>query len=295
MTENRNNWYHIWQSYEETSGLSAEKLSKSFRAVESVFAGQMARKIRRWKIFSAVASCIAVPLLFISVYFISTLGYTEQYANYIQVYVPKGRTDTVILPDSSVVRMNSDTYLMYPEKFGKKRKIFINGEAFLDVKKDVRKEFVVSAKSVDIVVHGTSFNVRSYSDETYTETKLYEGSVSVCFAGKNILLEPGQQVTVDDNTFESSIEWFDVNHSMTWKDGSFIFRNKGLDEITSYLEKIFNVRILICDASLLSKKYFVAFSSDLTLEKMLSALNFKDEMDIEKTEDGVIELHTKLN
>lgn len=295
MTENRNNWYHIWQSYEETSRLSAEKLARSFKAVESVFARQMDRKIRKWKTFSAVAASIAVPLLFISVYLVSTLRDTEHYANYIQVYVPKGKTETVVLPDSSVVHMNSDTYLMYPEKFGKRRKIFLNGEAYLDVTKDARKEFVVSAKSIDIVVHGTSFNVRSYGDESYTETRLYEGSVSVCFAGKNILLEPGQQVTVDNYTLESSVERFDVSNSMTWKDGSFIFRNKGLDEITSYLEKIFNVRILICDADLLSKKYFVAFSSDLALEEMLAALNFKSEMYITKTEEGVIELHRKLN
>ena len=295
MTKNRNNWYHIWQSYEETTCLSAEKLSKSFSAVESVLAGQVMRKMRRLKIFSAVAACIAVPLLFFLVYFASTLVYTERCTNYLQVYVPKGKTDTVVLPDSSRVCMNSDTYLIYPEKFGKTRKIFINGEAFLDVNKDPNKEFVVSAKSVDIVVHGTSFNVRSYADEPYTETRLYEGSVSLFFAGKSIRLEPGQQVTVDDNTMESSFERFDVNHSRTWKDGSFIFRNKGLDEITSYLEKIFNVRILICDASLLSKKYFVAISSNLELEEMLSAINFKSEMNITKTEEGVIELRRKLN
>lgn len=293
MTENGNDWYHIWQSYGESSRLPKEKIARSFKAVESVFVRQTARKIRRWKTVSAIAAGLAVPLVCLSVYLISSLRETEQYANYIQVYVPKGQTETVILPDSSVVQMNSDTYLMYPEKFGKRRKIFLNGEAYLDVRKDIRKEFVVSARSVDIVVHGTSFNVRSYGDESYTETRLYEGSVSVCCNGRDILLKPGQQVTVDNNTMEACVEEFDVNNSMTWKDGSYIFRNKGLDEIASYLERIFNVRILICDSELLHKKYFVAFSSDLSLEEMLSALNFKSEMAVTTTEEGVIELHKK--
>ena len=293
MTENRNDWYHIWQSYDESSRLSPERLAKSFKALESVFARQADRKIRRWKTVAAIAACLAAPLVFLSVYLMSNLHESEQYANYIQVYVPKGKTETVVLPDSSVVQMNSDTYLMYPEKFGKTRKIFLNGEAYLDVSKDARKEFVVRAKSVDIVVHGTSFNVRSYGDESYTETRLYEGSVSVCFDGQDILLQPGQQVTVDNSTMKSIAAQSDVNNSMTSNDGSYIFRNKGLDEITSYLEKIFNVRILICDAELLHKKYFVAFTSDLSLEEMLSALNFKSEMSVTKTEEGVIELHRK--
>lgn len=92
-------------------------------------------------------------------------------------------TTSVLLPDSTVVHLNSESSLRYPTFFaGDVRQVELNGEAYFDVTQHPRKRFIVSTPHhSQVEVYGTSFNVEAYGNETPISTTLIEGSVGFIY------------------------------------------------------------------------------------------------------------------
>jgi ferric-dicitrate binding protein FerR (iron transport regulator) len=102
-------------------------------------------------------------------------------------------TDT--LPDGSVVILNKDAELSYPEDFdGDTRRIALNGEAFFDVAPDKNKPFVISVNEVTVQVVGTSFNVKGTSERT--EVIVETGIVAVKKNTNEVKLAPNEKAVV---------------------------------------------------------------------------------------------------
>ncbi|MEN8119302.1 MAG: FecR family protein [Bacteroidota bacterium] len=120
----------------------------------------------------------------------------------LEVSVEKGSKSVVKLTDGTTIWLNSETTIRYPDKFANnQRDVFIEGEAFFEVAKDKNRPFKVHTSDMDIVVLGTSFNVKSYPDEGTIETTLIEGSLRIEKEKKSgtkqcISLEPNQRVTL---------------------------------------------------------------------------------------------------
>ena len=67
----------------------------------------------------------------------------------------------VTLPDGSLVHLNYNSRLIYPEKFGDRRDVILEGEAYLMVAKDKSRQFVVHTPKGDVKVYGTEFVVNT--------------------------------------------------------------------------------------------------------------------------------------
>ncbi|MFR5660398.1 MAG: FecR family protein, partial [Butyricimonas faecihominis] len=84
------------------------------------------------------------------------------------------------LSDGTRVFLNAETKLKFPTKFRKEERVVVlEGEAYFEVRKDATHPFIVKANDVDVKVLGTSFNLRSYSDENSIATTLVSGKVAV--------------------------------------------------------------------------------------------------------------------
>ena len=96
------------------------------------------------------------------------LVYNSDVKNDVLVYntltVPYGKQFELQLSDGTNVHLNAGTSLKYPVKFvkGKNREVFLNGEAFFNVAKEVNHPFIVNANEIDVRVLGTQFNISSY-------------------------------------------------------------------------------------------------------------------------------------
>ncbi|MCK5170546.1 MAG: FecR domain-containing protein, partial [Bacteroidales bacterium] len=96
--------------------------------------------------------------------------------SYKTFYVENGAKKEVILPDNSVVLINSDSHLSYSKLIWNfKRKIELDGEAYFKVKSG--KEFIVITPIAQVQVLGTEFN--TYSRKGVFETKCFSGKVQV--------------------------------------------------------------------------------------------------------------------
>lgn len=161
-----------------------------------------------------------------------------------ELSTPRGKDCKVTLPDGSLVWLNADSKISFPEQFvGKERNVRVEGEAFFQVTKDAKHPFVVTTDFFNTTVHGTTFNVNAYSAKTASVT-LVTGSVAVKPAnGKEVMMAPGQMAMCDaqGNTHVSEVDTYPL---IQWKDGFFYFNNERLVDIMMELGRWYNVSIV---------------------------------------------------
>jgi ferric-dicitrate binding protein FerR (iron transport regulator) len=91
-----------------------------------------------------------------------------------------GQKLTVSLPDGSIVKLNAGSSISYPAEFsGNKREVRFSGEGFFEVAKDSSKPFIIESDGIFTKVLGTSFNLRSYSNEGKINVAVVTGKVEV--------------------------------------------------------------------------------------------------------------------
>jgi ferric-dicitrate binding protein FerR (iron transport regulator) len=82
-----------------------------------------------------------------------------------------GDKSNIILPDGSIVWLNSGSKLTFNADFKSEgRNVFLEGEAFFSVSKNKFHPFRVRTADVDIEVLGTKFNVKAYPEEKLVST-----------------------------------------------------------------------------------------------------------------------------
>jgi ferric-dicitrate binding protein FerR (iron transport regulator) len=185
---------------------------------------------------------------------------------------PKGSVSQVILPDSSMVYLNSGSKITYTisGKVGN-RVVFLDGEAWFDVSKNHKKPFLVFTPSYKIKVLGTKFNVKAYKDEPKVVTTLEEGSVQISTVKnstltKTINLEPGEQFIFDKEQNISNTSFVNPKLYSSWKDNKLIFINMSLKELIVLLERKFGVDIVVSDNIVLDYHYDGTIKNETILE-----------------------------
>lgn len=159
-----------------------------------------------------------------------------------QLTVPKGRQSSILLADGTKVWVNSGTVLRFPDRFdGDDRTIHVNGEIYLEVKKDSSHPFYVETSRMKVKVLGTSFNVTAYNDDPQQAVILKEGSVSVdnC-SGEEKRIKPNEMLVLDKE--QMSVSHVDIYDYISWKDGFLQFNQKELKDILSRLSHYYYLR-----------------------------------------------------
>ncbi|SEI54122.1 FecR family protein [Dyadobacter sp. SG02] len=112
------------------------------------------------------------------------------------------------LSDGTLVRLKPGSRLRYEKSFnGQRREVFLQGEAFFQVKRNPLKPFVVHAGELVTEVLGTSFLIRQRPGSNTTEVAVASGKVSVYTQNtggdrqrNGVILTPNQQVSYDAAT-----------------------------------------------------------------------------------------------
>lgn len=167
-----------------------------------------------------------------------------------EITVPKGSVSEIMLPDSSIVTINSNSKLSYASDFlTGKRVVNLEGEAFFNVKKQLNgNEFAVCSKGTSIVVKGTEFNVRAYLDTPSIEATLVKGAIIFSADKKNIPLKPNQQLTYNTENRKAVVKKVDVEDT-EWRSGKYTFKEMSLKEIVPIFNRIYNTHIVIDKAT----------------------------------------------
>lgn len=156
----------------------------------------------------------------------------------------------VTLDDGTLVHLNYNTRLIYPEKFGRgDRNVILDGEAYFMVAKDKSRPFIVHTPDGDVRVYGTEFNVNSHGKDglqeegmSGTTVVLVKGSVSVTPTGGNeVMMNPGQQLSIHGS--QLALRNVDVEPYIAWNIGKFDFREWTLERIMSIIGRWYGYEV----------------------------------------------------
>lgn len=181
-------------------------------------------------IFISIAASIA---LIVGFYFIFIQPET--------ILAPKGKHVSHVLPDSSEVWLNADSELTY-RTFGRngKRKVYLEGEAFFNIKKG--DLFEVAGASGTVTVVGTSFNVNNRDNGL--EVACFTGSVQVAYKdGPLLKLRAGQMTRTKNNTLSPPAKFY-AEKGATWLTGDFYFEAIPFEKVLAELERQFNIEVI---------------------------------------------------
>lgn len=231
-------------------------------------------------------SIAATAVIFIIGYWIA-INFTS---SYISVNAPLNDKLAVMLPDSSEVWLNAAAQIRYRKSFRKNREIFLEkGEAFFKVKKAKGAPFRVFFHESKIEVTGTEFNVKS--EKLESEIILFSGAIKFQ-ANKEqaeLVMKPSERITYNANLNSIVRTNIDTNE-YDWRSSKLRFTNKPLQEFIEYVNRSYQVNIIIKDEKLKELKFNGTIHKDepLTdiLEKICISLDLK-----EKEENGKIILY----
>ncbi|MCD7850375.1 MAG: DUF4974 domain-containing protein [Parabacteroides sp.] len=245
-----------------------------------------------WKYVAVAAS---VALLLLSSLFVLIPREKKEIAPiaYLDIKATVGSKTRVVLPDSSVVWLNSNAGIRYPQQFTEqKRTVELEGEALFTVAKDKEKPFIVSIGGMQVQVLGTVFNIHSDAKTNIIETTLLEGSVAV-FSGNNktknadLILSPNEQVLYNKENGKMAVRPVRASMYSSWVYGEFYFENNTLQEIMNTLERAFDVSIHIKSESLKKKRFTAQFFHNETLDEILSVLQISAKYKYEKIQGEI--------
>ncbi|MCR9013306.1 FecR family protein [Gabonibacter chumensis] len=170
---------------------------------------------------------------------------SEENLEYRILEVPRGGEYPLELEDGTRIWVNSESRLRFPSVWGaKERRVYIDGEAFFEVKRDLSRPFIVTSKGIDIRVLGTKFNVASYEGTSEIFTTLVEGAVAIQSDERSLgVLKPGEQAVFDSLTGQMNVRQVDVALYISWKDGYYKFEGTTLEEIMNTLARWYNIEI----------------------------------------------------
>ena len=153
------------------------------------------------------------------------------------------------LDDGTLVHLNYNTRLIYPEEFGRgDRNVILDGEAYFMVAKDKSRPFVVHTPQGDVKVYGTEFIVNTRdrqqhdaeesAENTLTTVVLVRGSVSFTpNNGSEIMMTPGQQICINAQQTSVTLREVDTAPYIAWNEGNFFFEEWPLERIMQVISR----------------------------------------------------------
>lgn len=242
-----------------------------------------------FRYFAVVASLVVVVVL--SGFFL--LGIGEQNVEYqlVTVNTPRGMQTELVLPDGSKVWLNGGSTISYPEKFeDNSRDVILNGEAYFDVKSDSKWPFMVHSGEMELKVLGTTFNVEAYEDDNFMNVTLETGKVSMHFADQanDIILHPNQQLTYNRLTRETQMLDVDASKITAWSDGKLYFTAMPLKQITTKLQRYYDVNFSFASDEIANIVYTIEFVGNESIDEILTIWSMDRRLNFKKENDKII-------
>ncbi|MBO5601401.1 MAG: DUF4974 domain-containing protein [Prevotella sp.] len=181
--------------------------------------------------------------------------FAEQLAEAKRISTYHNKEYWVTLDDGSLVHLNYNSRLIYPERFGDRRDVILDGEAYFMVAKDLSRQFVVHTPQGDVKVYGTEFVVNTRekgSDEhekdaegtanQHVSVVLVSGSVGfTSVSGSETMLQPSQKLLFCND--QLSVKDVDVAPYVAWNEGEFIFADVPLEDLLATMSRWYQLEV----------------------------------------------------
>jgi transmembrane sensor len=190
-----------------------------------------------------------------------------------------GVLQRTVLPDGSVVQVNTDSAVEVQYTATERRVRLVRGEAHFTVAKNPDRPFIVSAGQVAVRAVGTAFNVRLRP--TAVEVLVTEGKVQVndSVQGGSLLMPkaggetpllvaneraviPTQAVTGRAAAQVQPVAPVEIARALAWQERRLEFYDVPLREVVAEFNRYNTHQIVIADSRLLERRFTSTFRPD---------------------------------
>lgn len=235
--------------------------------------------------FFRYAAILLVAISLPALVYVFTSGKSNSPLTYTTVAADYGQISKVVLPDSSVVWVNSGSTIKYNNHFSaNNRDIELIGEAFFKVKHNANIPLVVSSSDLRVKVLGTEFSVSAYPEEANIQVVLEKGKVELTTTSDSKFrqeMKPGELASFDKTMKKLLVGNVNTNLYTSWKDGMINIYNLPLSELVIKLEKRYNQKFEVDEAIKNMPYTFTIKNEDLSsvlllMEKITPVIAIQD-------------------
>lgn len=197
--------------------------------------------------------------------------------------------EQISLPDGSMVYLNAESQLHYPENFRRgKRRVIMTGEGFFKISSDPDRPFLVQiAERATVEVLGTSFNIKAKPANMQIGVQVVEGRVAFYIPeakDNRTILNKGDQAELQDGNIRLRAK-ADPNF-LSWQTGILYFKQSPIHEVTEQLETFYNRKIFL-DNSIPRDLTFTSTIDNQEIEDVLEELSLVLELTITYNPDTI--------
>ncbi len=223
----------------------------------------------RWMLYAAIFAGVFI-LLSASLY----IYRAQKEEKELVIVSAQDAVKKVQLPDGTKVWLNKYTVLKYPRQFsGKKRNVYMDGEAYFEVKRDTEKPFVVRNEVVQVRVLGTVFNLKSEKMNKLAVATLIKGEIEV--KGNHdegmVVLSPGQKAELNGMAQRLVVKQVDTG-TENWYSNEFVFEKADIYAIARTLEKSYGMKIILSPDIDVKKTYSGTLAKKGDVESVLKSI-----------------------
>ncbi|MCL6217680.1 FecR family protein [Zunongwangia pacifica] len=246
----------------------------AYRSVLAKIKVKPKRDIRKW--YAIAASLVVIIASLAYTFYLNSDGPGVSPAlTYITVSTEKGEQKNIKLPDGTIVKLNYESTLTYPENFDEEnRRVQLVGEGFFEVS-DSEGNFKVDFADHYVKGDNTHFNIQAYANDSESTVSLTAGTLNVGGIGSKDILYPlqaNESLHISkDATFKK--ERMDSRAVLAWKEGNIYFKNTGLSEVLTSLSRKYRDSIVLKPNGDPLPKFTINIKSGYSLEQILETLS----------------------
>lgn len=274
--------HDVLLTYFESETVEDENIDPVFERIKSQInipgeSNLIVRKGKSSYTWLKIAAVLAIALAAVLLYNRGNIFSTQP--DLLSVQTKAAEVKTIVLADGSTVKINAGSSLKYPARFkNDTREVYLSGEAFFEVQKDAAHPFIVHTEQLAIKVLGTQFDVKAYKNDTFTETTLIRGKVSVSLennSDQTFILKPNDKFILSNGKGSvSQLTLFNGSGAdkiveTAWLNHELIFKNNRFDEVAKLFERWYGIKVNFKEPELKA----IQFTGHFEKESLTEALN----------------------
>lgn len=283
------NWEKEWSSQCSPELLSQwQKLELRIRIMDDVHRfrrkDRKTRKSSSWPLHLSIAAVIVLSIIVVK-YIVMPKEEEEQY---FLVEAPGGERSRMMLPDNTLVWLNSGSSLKISDKYNRKnRNVILEGEGYFEVTRNEELPFVVRGGVCNVTVLGTRFSVSAYHDDPYIRAAVLDGCVSLSYETESVRLVKGQVLDFNKNT----LRFYSVNETpesaIAWKDNRFEYDGIKLEELAGRLSREYGVTVHFLSNKHLNERFNISLRNNESISEIVSGMQKIVPFDIKIQNDTI--------
>lgn len=242
-----------------------------------------------WRVAASIAILMGV---FWGIY----LTQLSAEVNYLTKSTGKGHKTTVTLSDGTIVQLNAESSISYPDSFAdlNTRNIELVGEAYFNVISNPNKPFTVKTGEVITKVLGTSFNVSAFAESENITVTVESGRVSVLPVSHERnsylvvpVLQSGDQINYRKSDLTYHVAKVDPQSYIGWKDGVIHIPDLSFSDAAKILERWYDVEIIFMNSALTQCRIKGKFQST-SLKNVMESIKYFIDFEYEINENQIL-------